>query len=245
MAQEIVITGDGSPTFYNAACQEHYHSTKDGAFSEALHKHVIPAWAHRIRGRQRVKVLDFGFGLGYNSLTLLWWLAQQGYAGELEIVAIEQDVALLSRLGSLAYPRELNAFAGVPAILAQGGRYLAPGREIRLETVEVREFLEQTTECFDLVMHDPFSPRVSPRLWSRECFAALARCGAPDLLLTTYSTATAVRLGLFENGFQVYENRPVALVRSSTLASRLALALPALDMVLKQQRNPAARSLKD
>ena len=63
--------------------------------------------------------------------------------------------------------------------------------------------------------------------------------------MTTYSTATVVRMGLFENGFHVYENHPAALVRSATLASLGQLPLAEIDMQLKQQRNLAAASLRD
>jgi tRNA U34 5-methylaminomethyl-2-thiouridine-forming methyltransferase MnmC len=82
-------------------------------------------------------------------------------------------------------------------------------------------------------------------LWTREYFAELRRIGADDLLVTTYSTATAVRMGLFENGFHIYENHPAAKIRSATLASLTPLPLTEIDMVLKQQRNPLAASLRD
>jgi tRNA U34 5-methylaminomethyl-2-thiouridine-forming methyltransferase MnmC len=246
-----VITGDGSPTLYAAAYGEHYHSTKDGAFTETLHKHVLPAWEYRIRGRCQVTVLDLGFGLGYNSLVLFWLLQRLGYAGRLRIVAVERDAALIRRLPEFAYPETLAVLRPLLIGLAANGCYRRGQLEIRLVESEARAFLAAYAESdagvdsVDVIFHDPFSPQKNPTLWTRECFAVYRRIGACDLLLTTYSTAAAVRLGLYENGFRIYENRPPARVRSATLASLAPLPLPEIDMELKKIRNPAAQSLRD
>jgi len=44
MTLEIVQSEDGSFTAYSKKFDEHYHSLKDGAYTEALYKHVIPAF---------------------------------------------------------------------------------------------------------------------------------------------------------------------------------------------------------
>jgi len=240
-----VITGDGSPTLFNEEYGEHYHSTRDGAFTEALYKHVQPAWEHRIRGRRRVTVLDLGFGLGYNSLVLLWQLRRLGYAGELRIIALEKEAGLLAGLRDIPYPEPLAALRRVVAGLAAGGAYREERFGIELVAAEARAFLAGFAGPVDVIFHDPFSPVRNPSLWTRELFAEYRRIAAPGLLVTTYSTATAVRLGLYENGFRIYENRPAALVRTATLATLGRLPLPEIDMELKKIRNPAASSLGD
>ncbi len=241
----IVTTGDGSPTLYCEAVREHYHSTRDGAFTEALHKHVLPAWEYRLRGRPEAVVLDLCFGLGYNTLVLLWLLQRMGYAGRLQVWSPERDAALLAGLESFPYPAELAALRPVVRALARQRRWI--DRKLRIEVVvsEARAFIAGLAGPVDIVFHDPFSPRCNPSLWTREFFAGYRRLGAADLLVTTYSTATAVRLGLFENGFRIYEHRPRARVRSSTLATLGRLPETEIDMELKKQRNLRAASLRD
>ncbi len=240
-----IITGDGSRTLFCESVGEHYHSTKDGAFSEALYKHVLPAWKYRINGRKRVVVLDLCFGLGYNTFVLLWYLRRQNYSGHLQIISPEHDEALLLSLINFPYPDEFSEFVPIIRAIAEKRCYQTPALSLEVFAEEARSWLAEYQGPVDIVFHDPFSPVHNHQLWTRQYFAELKRIGAPDLLVTTYSTATAVRMGLFENGFHIYENRPEALVRSATMASLTSLSLEEIDMPLKQQRNPAATSLKD
>ncbi|MEA3332822.1 MAG: MnmC family methyltransferase [Pseudomonadota bacterium] len=240
-----IITGDGSRTLYCESVGEHYHSTKDGAFSESLHKHVLPAWKYRIDGRKKITVLDLCFGLGYNTFALTWYLSRQKYTGHLRIISPEHDEALLSSLIDFSYPDEFCGLGPIIRAVAENRCYESSGLSIEIFTVDARSWLTEFAGPVDIVFHDPFSPTHNHQLWTREYFAELKRVGASDLLVTTYSTATAVRMGLFENGFHIYENRPEALVRSATLASPASLPLAEIDMQLKQLRNPAAASLRD
>ncbi|MCK5915887.1 MAG: hypothetical protein KAG92_07090, partial [Deltaproteobacteria bacterium] len=242
---EAVISGDGSRTLYCESVGEHYHSTKDGAFSEALYKHVLPAWQYRIIGRQRVTILDICFGLGYNTLVLIWYLRQQGYQGSLKIFSPEHDRQLIAGLRDFPYPDELLELYPIICELAKNLTYSEANLKIEIVATDARSWLAEFTDPVDIVFHDPFSPAHNHQLWTREYFAELKRVGADDLLVTTYSTATAVRMGFFENGFHIYENRPAALVRSATVASLVSLPLEEIDMKLKQQRNPSAASLRD
>jgi len=242
---KTTLSGDGSRTLYCAAVGEHYHSTKDGALTEALYKHVQPAWQHRIRGRQQVVVLDICFGLGYNSLCLIWYLRRQGYQGRLRIFSPEHDRKLIAGLGDFPYPDEFAELKPLIKQLAKNLTFSGPDLTVEIIPTEARSWLKEFSVPVDIVFHDPFSPAHNHQLWTREYFAELGRIGAADLLVTTYSTATAVRMGLYENGFHIYENRPAARVRSSTLGSLTPLPLSEIDMNLKQQRNPAAASLRD
>jgi len=242
---KTILSGDGSRTLYCDAVSEHYHSTKDGAFSEALYKHVLPAWQYRIVGRPEVTVLDICFGLGYNTLVLIWYLQQQGYQGKVQIFSPEHDLKLLASLVGFPYPQELLELSPIIKMLAENLAYRDANLTIEIVAGDARSWLSGFSEPVDIVFHDPFSPAQNHMLWTREYFAELRRIAADDLLLTTYSTATAVRMGLFENGFHIYENRPAAKIRSATLASLTPLPLPEIDMVLKQQRNPLAASLRD
>ena len=242
---KTTLSGDGSHTLYCSDVSEHYHSTRDGAFSEALYKHVLPAWQYRISDRPSVTILDICFGLGYNTLVLIWYLREQGYQGKLRIFSPEYDLGLLESLADFPYPDTLLELSLIIQKLAKNLFYQDADLVIEIVAADARSWLTGFSDRVDIVFQDPFSPVNNHNLWTREYFAELRRIGADDLLITTYSTATAVRMGLFENGFHIYENRPAAKVRSATLASLTPLPLTEIDMVLKQRRNPQAVSLRD
>jgi len=97
----------------------------------------------------------------------------------------------------------------------------------------------------DIIYQDAFSPTHNPLLWTREWFADLRALCRKDAILTTYSTAAAVRLGLYENGFKLFIHRAEKM-RYSTIASlRILEGLEYIDMELKKIRNTEARSLRD
>ncbi|MFC2057878.1 MnmC family methyltransferase, partial [Campylobacterota bacterium] len=90
-----------------------------------------------------------------------------------------------------------------------------------------------------------FSPAHNPLLWTKEHFADIRAISKEDALLTTYSTAAAIRLGLYENGFFIFVHR-AEMMRYSTVASlKLLEGLEYIDMELKKIRNTQARSMKD
>jgi len=66
-----------------------------------------------------------------------------------------------------------------------------------------------------------------------------------DVILTTYSVATSVRVGLWEVGFFIYEH-PEGEIRKGTIASiKRVKGLKEVDIELKLQRNSKAKSLRD
>jgi len=68
---KLVETEDGTFTARSETYDECYHSTRDGALRESLKKHVEPAFSLVDPSKERLKVLDICFGLGYNTLTTL------------------------------------------------------------------------------------------------------------------------------------------------------------------------------
>ena len=56
----MVLSEDGSYTAYSKEYDEHYHSTKDGAWHESLLKHVIPAYSIK-QGQLDINILDILF----------------------------------------------------------------------------------------------------------------------------------------------------------------------------------------
>lgn len=67
MHNELVITQDGSPTFYSHKYKDHYHSTH-GALAESVHIYINAGLKRVCETKSVVRILEMGFGTGLNVL---------------------------------------------------------------------------------------------------------------------------------------------------------------------------------
>jgi tRNA U34 5-methylaminomethyl-2-thiouridine-forming methyltransferase MnmC len=238
-----VVTEDGSVTLYSSEFDECYHSVKDGALEESLKKHVEIAF-ELTKDKEELTILDICFGLGYNTLTTLYYLKRESLNKRVKIISPEFDRELIKSLKSFPYPEEFEDFRDIIEALSDSGEYRDENLEIKILFGDAREELPKIEERVDIVYQDAFSPKKNPLLWTREYFATIKKISAKDVVVTTYSVATPVRLSMWEEGFLIYEY-PQSSVRRGSVASLSTLNLPAVDMELKLQRNPEAKSLRD
>ncbi len=240
----IVRSEDGSCTAYSAEYGEHYHSTRDGALTESLKKHVIPALSC-FEDVPSLRILDICFGLGFNTLATLHYLREHGFAKRVEIVSPELDEALVRSLKSFDYPESFAPFASIIASISKTGRYEDENVKIDVLFGDARRILPTVEEAFDIVYQDAFSPERNPALWTKEYFEQIARLTHGHSVVTTYSTALKTRLALFENGFNVYLNKGEGF-RNATVASKTELPhFEKVDMAHKIACNPGTTSLRD
>ena len=241
----IVETEDGTFTAHSERFDECYHSTRDGALKESLKKHVEPAFSLLDPSKKSLNVLDICFGLGYNTLTTLFYLDREKIEKRLHIVAPEFDESLVRSLTGFPYPDLFDTYRSIVEHIAKHGYYEDEKIRIDVPFEDARKFLRGTDMTFDIVYQDAFSPKKNPLLWTREYFSELSLRLSADAIVTTYSSATPVRMGMVENGLFVY-NPPSEGVRSGTIASPSpSLPLEPIDMALKKVRNPAAAPLYD
>jgi len=243
--KKYVLTEDGTFTCYSDSFDECYHSTKDGAFKESLKKHIEPAFTLIDSSKKSLIILDICFGLGYNTLTTLYYVNKNALNYKLHIVSPEFDESLVHSLDIFPYPEHLKPFKPIISEISKSGYYEDENIHIDVIFGDAREFLKTTDLTFDIVYQDAFSPKKNLLLWTKEYFADLAKHLASDAIITTYSSATPVRMGMVENSLFVYE--PLSSgVRSGTIASPSSkLPLNKIDMALKKERNPNAAPLYD
>lgn len=240
----MVQSQDGSFTAYSHEYEEHYHSTRDGALYESLHKHVIPAFSTQ-GDKDAITILDICFGLGFNTLATLYYLRQEGLANKIAIHSPELDEALVRSLKDFTYPEVFAPFMRIIETLSVEGYYEDEQVSIKIYFGDARDYLRTCEQKFDIVYQDAFSPKVNPILWTKEYFADIARSMHEDGVLTTYSTALKTRLALHENGIKVYLSR-VKGIRDGTIASKTELeAFDHVDMAHKISCNPDVRPLRD
>ncbi len=233
-------SADGSYTLYSKEYGECYHSLKDGALREALKKHVKPAF--ELTHKSHLRILDICFGLGFNTLATLYHFSQQNRVRSLEIFSPELDAHLLKTLPNFSYPKLLKPFVPVLFELIEHGKYECSNISIELRVEDAREYVKKVKEI-DVVYQDAFSPKKNPRLWTLEYFQDLYAVTSDDMVLTTYSIATPVRLALAQAGFFVYEPL-VEGIKKMTIASKKRLPLPPIDMEAKAKRS-TSKPLRD
>ena len=213
---------DGSFTAYSKEYEEHYHSTKDGALSESLYKHIIPAY-HHTQKKDEVVILDICYGLGFNTLATILYYKKYAKNKKLRIYSPELDSSLVHSLVDFSYPEEFRAFRDIIESLSKEGIYEKEGLHVEVFLGDAREYVRGFENFFDVVYQDAFSPSTNPILWTKEYFSDIKKAMKEDGIVTTYSTALKTRLALYENNFFIYLNKGEHF-RNATLASLVPLS---------------------
>ncbi|NOR56056.1 MAG: hypothetical protein GQ531_07585 [Sulfurovum sp.] len=242
--KELVLCEDGSHTLYSKEFDEPYHSTKDGALHESLEKHVKPALSLHAH-KDKLTILDICFGLGYNTFATLYYIKKNNLKIKVHIISPEFDEGLVRSLGDFDFPPEFENIKEIIQKLSRDLVYEDEQFKIEILLRDARQSIPQIKAKIDVVYQDAFSPVHNPLLWTKEWFEDVRALCQDDAILTTYSTAAAIRLGLYENGFYIFVHR-AEMMRYSTVASlKMLEGLEYIDMELKKERNPTARSMKD
>jgi len=242
--KELVLCEDGTNTLYSKEFDEPYHSTKDGALHESLEKHVKPSLSLKSQ-KDDLTILDICFGLGYNTFATLYYIKQNQLKTKIHILSPEFDEVLVRSLNTFDFPPEFESIKDIIKAVSQNLYYEDEQFKIEILLGDARVSIPQIKQKIDIIYQDAFSPKRNPLLWTKEYFADIKALCKKDTILTTYSIAIAVRMGLYENGFNIFISKGDR-VRPYTIASPTILAdLKYIDMELKKSRNLEARSLKD
>lgn len=242
--KQWVQSDDGSYTAYSSEYDEHYHSTKDGALNESLKKHIEPAFALHCE-KDHLRLIDICFGLGFNTLLSLYYRDTYFPDTTLEIYSPELNGELVASLVDFPYPDIFEPYRNIITDIATLGGYEDERTVITVEIMDACVAMRELEGEWDVCYQDAFSPSVNPLLWTREYFSDVARLMGEEGIVTTYSTALAIRLALYENGFNVYLNTGEGY-RNATIASRRTLeGYEKVDMEHKISCNPNVQSLSD
>jgi len=242
--KKLVRCEDGTNTLYSVEFHESYHSTKDGALHESLEKHVKPAFTLS-KEKTELTILDICFGLGYNTFTTLYYIKTQSLKTKVHIISPEFDEGLVRSLETFDFPPEFDEIKHIIKAVSQDLYYEDEQFKIEILLGDARKSIPTIQKKIDIIYQDAFSPKQNPLLWTKEWFKDIRAICKDDTILTTYSTAIATRMGLYENDFYIFIYSAEKM-RSSTIASpKMLTGLEYIDMELKKVRNPEARSLKD
>jgi len=205
---KFVKTQDGSYTVFNEAANEHYHSIS-GALEEAFEKHV-----NAIGVGDRFCILDFCFGLGYNSIA-----ATKNHKN-LKIIGLENDIEIVRQIQMMEVPEsikiEFDTFRNIAEKLEITDNN---NNTIKLIIGDALKTIDQLPEnYFDRIFFDPFSPGKQPEMWSAEIFRNVYEKMKIGGKLSTYSCAKWIRANMEKAGFTVIDGPRVGRKSPATIA---------------------------
>ena len=242
--KKLILCEDGTNTLFSEEFSEPYHSTKDGALHESLEKHVKPALAIK-KEFSSLTILDLCFGLGYNSFATLYYIKKHKLNIKVHLLSPEFDEELIHSLKEFFYPEEFNELKEIIYQVSEHLYYEDEQFKIEILLGDARKSVPKIEHKIDIVYQDAFSPSQNPLLWTKEFFSDIVSISKEDTMLTTYSTAASIRLGLYESGFLIFIHYGEK-TRYSTIASIKKLKhFEYIDMELKKIRNPTAKSFRD
>ncbi|MBT3168564.1 MAG: hypothetical protein HN952_05345 [Candidatus Cloacimonetes bacterium] len=207
---KFVLTQDGSFTAFNEQFSEHYHSIS-GAFEEALEKHV-----NALKVEDGMHILDFCFGLGYNS-----FVATINHKN-LQIIGLENDLNILTAISEIEAPKKLQKSFYTFAKIAEKQTITDDNNnQISLRIGDAKNTVALlNSNHFDRVFFDPFSPQKQPEMWTVEIFTEIFRIMKKGAKLSTYSCAKIVRKNMEIAGFSIIDGPKIGRKSPATIATK-------------------------
>lgn len=221
----LVQTSDGTPTLFSEEYGQTMH-TVDGAYSEAIIKHVVPS---RIieKSEPVLRVLDIGFGIGYNVMALLEAFLHDRRGRFLEVVSLEKNTDAISLLNFHSDDENRWKLFALMKKLSEKKHIRDEFFSVWLIEGDARVSVRSLPDShFHAIFHDPYSPSKNPELWTVEFFREGYRVSKEGAVLTTYSSAPQIRTALLEAGFSVGKGPGMGKKREGTVASKGDVIMP-------------------
>jgi uncharacterized protein len=211
-----VKTDDNSFTFYHPLFKENFHSLA-GAASEAKRKFIEPSMLkEKLQTTKRcIKILDVGFGLGYNAIAAIKTTLK--YGGEIKITSLELNSISLV-LAKELYKNNTIEFNIIDSLL-QNNVWKYDSAKIKILLGDARAKTKNLTEQFDIVFMDGFSPAKNPELWTFDFIREIKKRLSHDGIIVTYSSAFSVIGALLRNGLHIGSTKPFGRKKGGIIAS--------------------------
>ncbi len=208
---KLVKTKDGSYTIFSEVAGEHYH-TISGAIEEAFEKHV-----NALGIENGMHILDFCFGLGYNSIA-----ACKDHAN-LQIIGLENDIKIIEAMKDVEIPEILKTeFAPFRNIAENLDVTDNNNNRIQILLGDALQKVDELPDgVFDRVFFDPFSPKKQPEMWSEMIFQKIYNKMKNGAKLSTYSCAKQIRKNMTSAGFKVMDGPVVGRKSPATIAIKM------------------------
>lgn len=201
---ELILTGDGSHTFYIPEKQEHYHSVH-GAIAESMHVFINAGLNYCAENKELINILEVGLGTGLNCLLTL--KECQELKKKINYHALEPyplnkaDVLSLNYCEKLQKPELAALFELIHETEFEKVLKLSELFSLTKHRSELQNFIPENT--FDVIYFDAFAPRVQPELWTISVFKSVYEMLNLNGILVTYCAKGEVKRNLKAAGFMV------------------------------------------
>lgn len=200
---QIITTGDGSSSLLIPALGETYHS-RHGALRESLHVFIDNGLRHVMKNRDRISILEIGFGTGLNA-----WLTcnvLHGSSKHAIYTSLETNPLAESLTTALNYTHgsslaESEFFNQIHRESWNEMRMIHQGFTLCKMHVSLQEFT--TDSYFDLVYYDAFGPPTQPEMWTELLFRKIFERCSPGAVLVTYCAKGQVRRDMESAGWTI------------------------------------------
>lgn len=202
MQKIIQVTGDGSHTIGIPEMGVTYHSTH-GAIAESIHVFIDAGLNYLLAHHfTKIDILEIGFGTGLNAVLTLKWAREKSIP--IKFTTIELDPLLPVEYEALNYADQLQLTHELLALHeAEWSVRVKIDALFSIEKVKVNLLDFESSNKFDCVFFDAFSPVNQPELWTKELFQKLYSMMLPNAVLLTYCSKSIVRKAMKEAGFEV------------------------------------------
>ncbi len=204
MKRELIITKDGSHSFYLPEMDEHYHSI-NGSITESQHIFVNNGLRPLLPIHDSIQILEVGFGTGLNAFTS--FIESKKNQNSIQYHGLELYPMQWEQVKELNYSKMIdgdNYSSDFEKI------HTTPWEEVaaistEFSLVKIKEDLRQfeMKTSFHLIYFDAFAPEKQEEMWTDEIFHKLFEALKPGGVLVSYCVKGKIRRSLKEIGFFV------------------------------------------
>lgn len=198
--KKLIVTKDGSFSFYSIEYGESYKTKSIGAYSESRHKFANAGGMRAKFSSGDVRVLDICFGIGMNLAVTIEEYLRCGSSYRLHIVSVEKDPTLVNIVKNASFLFPYEGYRVLRELL-RCGRY--GNITLELYICDALHFINFLSGKFHAIYFDPFSEKHNPEMWGRQVFIKMGELLADGGGLMTYASNAALRSMLAELGFMV------------------------------------------
>jgi tRNA U34 5-methylaminomethyl-2-thiouridine-forming methyltransferase MnmC len=193
MNLEIRQTRDGSHTLCNVEINKTFHSIH-GAINESVHVFIRAGLDAVLEKKQKIKLLEVGFGTGLNALLTLQRILQRQADDQIKVyyTCLEPfpiPMALVEQLNYAQYFEDPALYQSLLLRLHQAAweEFSKIEKDFLLEKKRTTlENFDYGNGTFDLIYFDPFPPSAHPHLWEIPWLDKIAKALSPGGVFTTY-----------------------------------------------------------
>lgn len=144
-----------------------------------------------------MKILDIGFGLGYNSACAI------SKVSKLKIVGLEKDINIIKKIENIKVPENFEDSYLIIREAAGNLSYNDGSYDIEILTGDARKSILKINEKFDIVFLDGFSTLKSPEIYTLDFLNEVKKRINEDGTLITFNSSAIVRAALLQLGFKI------------------------------------------